>query len=198
MAQWLWQNRTGAWHLFSNLRRCQAPLPSAIPKALHTIEIHNWYRTSDRRPLFRGTTYFSRHCGRKPDKWHSDFDKTEECYKSSLTFFSNLDFVTFWLVLKFFSSEQKRQVVKHHYITFFHWLDSSDQKSNIIRIKSPTDRVVVLAKWIWWSFQCSTKFQPFFKSNTFLWPSLFFFVIQFKSFLFCWFWIQNSLMVVLQ
>ena len=50
-------------------------------------------------------------------------------------FFSNLDFVTFWLVLKFFRSEQKRQVVKHHYITF-HWLDSSDQKFNIIRIKS--------------------------------------------------------------
>ena len=123
-----------------------------------------------RRPLFR-SPFFLCIVRKRQVKWW--LWQTEECYKSSLTFFSNLDFVTFWLVLKFFSSEQKRQVVKHHYITFFHWLDSSDQKSNIIRIKSPTDRVVVLAKWIWWSFQCSTKFQPFFKStNTFLWPSL--------------------------
>ena len=75
---------------------------------------------------FRGTTYFSRYCGRKPDKWCSDFDKTEECYKSSLVtriFWPWLCHRRFlacaWLTLElYFPLLTKGGQVREHY-----WMD---------------------------------------------------------------------------
>ena len=106
-------------------------------------------------------------------------------------FFSNLDFVTFWLVLKFFRSEQKRQVVKHHYITF-HWLDSSDQKFNIIRIKSLIQNGfdglfnALLSKS--YHFSKATLFCDHHDHHRYIGSSSFL-SIQ-RGFLFCWFWIK--------